>query len=147
MVRKGRTSIVLRELIPFNKPKFLALARPFYGQLFSAFPHQLPRVFNHDIDFCVVMVGIVMEKQKLADFGIERERHSGSDRTMTPADVVLVLFVGVLRVENQNIAAVKKLNEIGLLIYRSLFCFLRSHVIALGGVQKFVGLVVGQERD
>ena len=49
-----------------------------------------------------------MKKQKPADFGVEGKQNGAGNRTVSPSDVSFVLCIGVLRVENQNIAAVEE---------------------------------------
>jgi len=77
---------------------FFALVRSFHRKLFPALLRNAPRLFQHGIDHGVVVIGIVMEKEELADTGVEGERNSGRDRAVAPADVTLVFFVGVLRI-------------------------------------------------
>ncbi len=67
------------------------------------------------------MTWIMMKKQKPADFGVERKQNGAGNRTVSPSDVSFVLCIGVLRVENQNIAAVKKVDETDSLLFSNLF--------------------------
>src|SRR5437660_12062700 len=89
----------------------------------------------------------MMKKQKPADFRIERQRNRAGNRTVSPSNVTVVLSVGVLRVENQNIAAAKKLDEGDSLLCRSLFRLFRTHAVGPCCMQKWIGLMVRWERD
>ena len=52
-----------------------------------------------------------MKKQKPADLGVEGKQNGAGNRTVSPSDVIFVLCVGVLRVENQNIAAAEEIRR------------------------------------
>ena len=56
------------------------------------------------------MTRIMMKKQQRLNLRFDREGNCAGDRTVSPADVRLVLLIGVLRVEDQNITAAQKLN-------------------------------------
>jgi hypothetical protein len=67
---------------------------------------------------------------------------------MSPSDMRFVFFVGVLRVENQNIAAAKKLDQASTLVGCGLFCVLRVQLISLCRVKKeFIRLVIRQKSN
>ena len=89
---------------------------------------------HHGIDHCVIVTWIMMKKQKPADFRIERKRNGAGNRTVSPSDVFVLLCVGVLRVENQNIAALKKFDETDSVLGGGLFRFFRTEVISLRSV-------------
>src|SRR5213083_3495435 len=88
----------------------------------------ISRIVHHGVEHCVVMTWIMMKKQKPADFRVERERNGAGNRTVPPSDVTFVLCIGVLRVENQNIAAVKKVDQTDSLLFSSLFRLVWTHI-------------------
>jgi hypothetical protein len=67
------------EFLSIAENEFLAFARAIYLKFFSAFVHQSARTFHHGIDHCIVMVRVMMKKEKPADFGVERERDSAGN--------------------------------------------------------------------
>ena len=69
------------------------------------------RIVHHGIKHSIIMTRIMMKKQKPADLGVERKQNGAGNRTVSPSDVFVGLCVGVLGVENQSIAALKKFNQ------------------------------------
>ena len=63
---------------------------------------------DHEFDLVVVVVGVVVEKKELFDFGFERQRHGVVHAAVAPADVLLVFLAIVLRVHDQHIGAAQK---------------------------------------
>src|SRR5437899_7231784 len=60
----------------------------------------------------------------------------------------LILLAGVLRIENQNITAVEKLDQSLMPICRSFLCLFRPHLISTSRMQKeFIWLMIRQKSD
>src|SRR3984893_7036192 len=106
--------------------EFLAFARSFHFEVSLAFGRNFSRGFHHAIDCCVVVVGVVMKEHQLARAGIERQGNGRAEGAGAPADVSLIFFVGVLRIENQNIRSVQKFDEAGPLLLGSFSRLLRT---------------------
>ena len=66
--------------------------------------------FYHGIYHFVVMTRIMVKQQQRLNLCFQCERNRARDRTVSPADARLISLIGVLRVEDQNIAAAQKLN-------------------------------------
>ena len=75
----------------------------------SALYHEFASGFYHRVYHLVVMIRIMVKQQKRLNLRFERERNSAGDRTVSPADVRRVFLIGVLRVENQNVAAAQEI--------------------------------------
>ena len=88
-------------------------------------------------------MGVMVKKYQRLNLRLERERNGAGDRTMSPSDVVFILSVGVLCVENQNIAAVQKSHQPGLLIRRNFLRLFRTQLISTACMEKkFIRLVI-----
>ena len=59
------------------------------------------------------MSWVVMKEHERPNFSVDGEIHRRAQRTVSPADMMLVFFVGVLRIENQDIAALQESHQIG----------------------------------
>src|SRR5438067_540607 len=57
------------------------------------------------------MTWIMVEKHKLTDVRIERERDNTAERTVTPSDMLLIFFVSVLRVQDGHVAIAEKIHH------------------------------------
>src|ERR1043166_6959558 len=79
-------------------------------QMASALSHEFASGLHHPIYHVVVVTRIMVKQQKSLNLRVEREGNGAGDRTVSPADVRLVFLIGVLRVEDQNLAATQKLN-------------------------------------
>src|SRR5207248_8665268 len=88
--------------------------------------------FYHRVYHLVVMTRIMVKQQKRLDLRFERERNGAGDRTVSSADVRLVFLIGVLRVENQNVAAAQKLNQRSVLVRRNFFRLFRIQLFPPG---------------
>ena len=56
-----------------------------------------------------------MEEEEFTRSGIESERDDATERAVSPADFLLILLVGVLRIDDQDISAMKELDQLGAL--------------------------------
>src|ERR1044072_6116888 len=99
------------------------MASALHGEFASGFYHRT----NH----LVVVARIMMEQQKRLSLRFHSERNGARNRTVSPADVRFVFLVGVLGVEDQNIAAAQKLNQLSPLL-RCNFLRLRSEERRVG---------------
>ena len=88
---------------------FAALLSPCDFQMASALYREFASGFYHRIYHLVVMTRIMVKQQKRLNLRFECERNGAGDRTVSPADVRLIFLIGVLRVENQNIAAAQEI--------------------------------------
>ncbi len=87
--------------------EFAAFLGAYYLQRFSTLCREFASGFHHRVHCLVVVTRVVMKEQQRLNFCFQRERNGAGDRAVSPADVSLVLFVPILRVENQNVAYVK----------------------------------------
>src|SRR5581483_5967543 len=101
---------------------------------------------EHGIDHRVVVSWIMVKQQQLLHVRIEGQRDRGADGTVAPADATFVFLDGILGIQDQDVAAFKKVHE-----RRALF---RSDDLLVGGPilfgrmeKKFVRLVIGDKSD
>ena len=90
-----------------------------------------------------------MEEHELARARIERQRNDAAQRAMAPADVLRVFLIGILRVENDDVAVLQKLDHLRALGDGKTARFFLADSVARGELhlERFVRLVVGQESD
>ena len=91
------------ELIPF--------ARGFHFQPMPAFFDKQSRLVQHLVDLGVVVIWVMVKQNKFFHLRVARQRHCAPERAVAPADTSFVFAVGVLGVENQDVAASEKFDE------------------------------------
>jgi hypothetical protein len=109
---------------------FAALLSPCDFQVASALYREFASRFHHRVYHLVVMTRIMVKQEERLNLRFECERNGARDRTVSPADVRLIFLIGVLRVENQNIAAAQKLNQGSVLVRRNFFRFFRIQLFS-----------------
>src|SRR4029453_4721171 len=126
---------------------FGALLSPCDLQVASALYHEFASGFYHRVYHLVLVTRIMVKQQKRLNLRFERERNRAGDRTVSPADVRRVFLIGVLRVENQNVAAAQKLNQRSVLVRRNFSGLFRTQLLSAGGVEKkFIRLGMGKKK-
>src|SRR5438105_10645068 len=75
------------------------------------------------------MTGVVMEKQNAFHIRIERKPDHAAEWTMPPPDVSLIFLVGILRIQNRNLAIPQKLHHLSPLRVGKI-----SHFLAIDSV-------------
>src|SRR6516162_4936854 len=114
----------------------------------SALYREFAAGFYHRVYHLVVMIRVMVKQQERLNVRFERERNGAGDRTVSPADVRLIFLIGVLRVENQNVAAVQKFNQRTVLLRRNFFRLFRTQLFSPCFVEKkLIRLVIGKERN
>src|SRR5439155_20445262 len=127
---------------------FAAMMSPCDFQMASAICHQVASGFYHLVYHLVVMTRIMMKQQERLDLRFECERNGAGDRTVSPADVRRVFLIGVLRVENQNVAPAQKFHQRSVLICRNFSGLFRTQLFSAGCMQKkFIRLVIGKKSN
>src|SRR6266480_5908074 len=92
---------------------FVSFASPNHFKLFPTFFHEPAGLVNHFVYHLVVVVRIVVKKNQLSNIGVERERHTRTQRAVSPTDVMFVFLVRILHVQDQNVASLKKRYQSG----------------------------------
>src|SRR6266446_9646429 len=127
---------------------FAALLSPCDLQVASALYHEFASGFYHRVYHLVVMTRIMMKQQKRLNLRFECERNSAGNRTVSPADVRRVFLIGVLRVENQNVAPAQKLNQRSVLVRRNFLSLFRTQLFSPRCMQKkFIRLMIGKKSN
>src|SRR5881392_3881193 len=117
-------------------------------QMASALCHEFASGFYHLVYHLVVMTRIMMKQQERLNLRFECERNGAGDRTVSPADVRRVFLIGVLRVEDQNVAAAQKLNQRSVLVRRNFSGLFRAQLFSPCRVEKkLIRLVIGEKRN
>src|SRR5207247_10018607 len=91
----------------------------------------------------------MVKKNQLSNIGVERERNTRVQRTVSPPNVMRVFLVRILRVQDQNVASLEKRYQRSSLFHSTLLCLLRTQQFSFYGMQlkRVIGLVVRQVRD
>src|SRR5436190_12658193 len=127
---------------------FAALLGPCDFQMTSALYREFASGFYHRVHHLVVMTRIMVKQQEGLNLRFECERNGAGNRTVSPADVRRVFLIGVLRVENQNVAAAQKLNQRSMLIRRNFLSLFRTQLFSPRCMQKkFIRLVIGKKSN
>ena len=128
---------------------FFAFACPNYFKRFPTFFHEPASLLNHFVYHLVVVVRIVVKKNQFSHIGVEGERNTRTQRTVSPPDMMFVFLVRILRVQDQNVASLEKRYQGGSLCYSALLCLLGTQQFGFNGMQLkcVVWLVVRQVRD
>src|SRR6266481_377088 len=127
---------------------FPALLSACHFQMASALYYEFASGFYHRVYHLVVMTRIMVKQQKRLNLRFERERNSAGDRTVSPADVRRVFLIGVLRVENQNVAAAQKLNQRSVLVRRNFSGLFRTQLFSPRRMEKkLIWLVIGKKSN
>ena len=71
------------------------------------------RGLDHVLDHLVVVIWIMMKEEEFADLGIDGEGHSAAERAVSPSDFRGIFVVGVLRIDDEDVGAMKKLHQLG----------------------------------
>src|SRR5439155_10040192 len=95
------------------------------------------------------MIRIVMKQEQLAHICVEPEGNHAPERAMAPTDVLRVLLVGILRIQDRQVAALNKLDHLCALGCGKIACFVLADSIARGQLQLewLVRLIVGKVGD
>src|SRR4051812_31601199 len=93
------------------------------------------------------MVWVVVKKQEFVDLRVNGKIDGCRQGTVSPADMLLIFFVGVLGVEEENLRAVEKLDQFGSFAHRECACLFRRGPGGGFRVQLsiFVRFVIGHE--
>src|SRR4029077_2959211 len=135
------------DLLCFEQ-NFAALLSTCHFQIASAFYHEFTSGFYHPVYHFVVVTRVMMKQHKRLNLRFKREGNGAGDRTVSPADVPLIFLVGILRVENQNIAAAQKFDQRSVLVRRNLFRLFRTQLFSTRRVEKkFIRLVSGEKSN
>src|SRR6266700_8109183 len=127
---------------------FAALLSSCDFQMASTLCHELASGFYHRVYHLVVMTRIMMKQQKRLNLRFDCERNGAGNRTVSPADVRRVFLIGVLRVENQNVAPAQKLNQRSVLVRLNFLSLFRTQLLSAGCMQKkFIRLVIGKKSN
>src|SRR5206468_7273839 len=127
---------------------FAALLSACHFQMASALYHEFASGFYHRVYHIVVVIRIMMKQQKRLDLRFECERNGAGNRTVSPADVRRVFLVGVLRVENQNVAAAQKLNQRSVLVRRNFSGLFRTQLFSPRRMEKkLIRLVIRKKSN
>ena len=127
---------------------FAALLGPCDFQMASALYREFASGFYHHVYHLVIVIRIMVKQQQRLNFRFERERNGAGDRTVSPADVHLIFLIGVLRIENQNVAAAQKLNQCTVLVRCNFFRLFRTQLFSPRLVEKkLIRLMIGEERN
>src|SRR6266446_137939 len=127
---------------------FAALLSACHFQMASALYYEFASGFYHRVYHLVVMTRIMVKQQKRLNLRFERERNSAGDRTVSPSDVRRVFLIGVLRVEDQNVAAAQKLNQRSVLVCRNFSGLFRTQLFSSRCMEKkLIRLMIGKKSN
>src|SRR5437588_1269883 len=95
------------------------------------------------------MTWIMVEKHKLTDVRIERERDNTAERTVTPSDMLLIFFVSVLRVQDGHVAIAEKIHHFTPFSRCKIACLSPANPIASSELhlERFVRFIVRHVGD
>ena len=91
----------------------------------------------------------MVKEEKFADGGVERKGYDAAQRAMSPADLLQVFVICILRVDDQDIGAAKELDQLRAGGHSVSAGFVQVGFLALGqsDFQNLIGLVIGQVGD
>src|SRR5436190_16681524 len=127
---------------------FAALLSSCHFQRASALYHEFASGFYHLVYHLVVMTRIMMKQQERLDLRFECERNGAGNRTVSPADVRRVFLIGVLRIENQNVATAQELNQRSVLVRRTFSGLFRTQLFSPRCMEKkLIRLMIGKKSN